>query len=240
MERLRTTGKLKLCISPLYDVEQSFLKICYLNARSVHKHIQDLRTDFNYSSSDINIFSETMFSHEDPDHMYDIVNYSLFRNDSPSLSNRSRPYGGTAVYSKSPFLPGYPFCYNVHGIEITIIKISSCKGYTIVAIYRSPKVPVRQLCEAISKIFAIISTENSIIVGDFNINWLNDTEKRPLYNILIRDQHYQQMISTYTTDKKTLIDHIYTIIAHLDIQAGVLETYFSDHKAIWASFHFPL
>ena len=62
MERLSTVAKLKLCISPLYRITGSRLKLCYLKARSVHKHIQDLRKDLNYSSSDINIFAETRFS----------------------------------------------------------------------------------------------------------------------------------------------------------------------------------
>lgn len=60
-EELRTTRKLKLCIFPLYNITGSFLKLCYLNARSVYRHIQDLRGDLNYSSTDINIFAETRF-----------------------------------------------------------------------------------------------------------------------------------------------------------------------------------
>ena len=39
MKRLRTIAKLKLFISPLYNITGSCLKLCYLNARSVHKHI---------------------------------------------------------------------------------------------------------------------------------------------------------------------------------------------------------
>ena len=103
--------------------------------------------------------------------------------------------------------------------------------------YSSPKVSVRQLCEALTEVLNIISPHNNIILGDFNINWLADTERRPLYNLLVRDKNDKQLISTYTIDNKTLIDQIFTNIAHLDIQAGVLETYFTDHKAIWASFH---
>ena len=83
----------------------------------------------------------------------------------------------------------------------------------------------------------IISPHDDIIFGDFNINWLVETERRPKYNLLVRDEHYKQLISTYTTDNKTLIDHIFTNITHFNIQAGVLETYFTDHKAVWATFH---
>ena len=73
MERLKTTAKLELSISPLYEISGSLLKMCYLNAKSVHRHIQDLRKDLNYSSADINIFSETRFSFQNLDHMYGIA-----------------------------------------------------------------------------------------------------------------------------------------------------------------------
>ena len=237
MERLRTSAKLKLCISPLYQITGSLLKLYFLNARSEHKHIQDLRKDFNYLSADMNIFAETRFSVRDPDEMYYIPGYDLFRNDNSNSSNASRPYGGIAVYSKIPYLPGYPRCNNIHGIEITVTKMTSLVDWTIIGIYSSPKVPVRQLCQAIAEILSSIMPDNNIIIlGDFNINWLVETERRPLCNLLVRDKHYKQLILTYTTDNKTVIDHIYTNISHLDIQAGVLETYFSDHKAVWISF----
>ena len=96
---------------------------------------------------------------------------------------------------------------------------------------------VRQLCQAMTELLNGISPNNNIILGDFNINWLVETERRSIYNLLVRDNGYKQLISSYTTDNKTLIDHIYTNILHLDIQSGVLETYFTDHKAVWASFH---
>ena len=213
MERLRTVAKLKLCISPLYHITGSRLKLCYLNARSVHKHIQDLRKDLNYSSSDINIFAGTRFSSQDPNDIYDISGYYLFRNDNLNSSNGLvRPYGGTAVYSKIPYLPGYPYSHNIHGIGITVIKVMTHENWTIIGIYRSPKASVRQLCEAVSEELNTVLLENSIIVGDFNINWLIEAERGPLYNLLVRDKGYKQLISTHTTDDKTAIDYIYTFI----------------------------
>ena len=237
MERLRTSAKLQLCISPIYEVTGSLLKVCYLNARSVHKHIQDIHKGLNYSATDINIFAETRFSSQDSNDMYNVSGYDLFRNDNPNSNNGLRPYGGTAVYSRIPYLPGYPYSHKIHGVEITVIKITTHEDWTILGIYRSPKVPVTQLCQAMTELLNGISPNNNIILGDFNISWLVETERRSIYNLLVRDNGYKQLISSYTTDNKTLIDHIYTNILHLDIQSGVLETYFTDHKAVWASFH---
>ena len=79
-----------------------------------------------------------------------------------------------------------------------------------------------------------ISTENNIIIGDLNVTLLIEADKEPLWNLLVRC--YNQLISTYTTENRTLIDHVVTNISHLNIQAGVLKTYCTDHKAVWASF----
>ena len=58
MDRLRTSVKLNLCVSQLYDITGSIFKLCYLNARSV---------DLSYSCA------ETRFSCQDPNDMYYIT-----------------------------------------------------------------------------------------------------------------------------------------------------------------------
>jgi hypothetical protein len=52
---------------------------------------------------------------------------------------------------------------------------------------------------------------------------------------MINENSLEQLISSCRTDNGTLIDHAYTNFTKEYIQAGTLETYFSDHKAIWAS-----
>ena len=96
MESLRTEHYLTLSVSPIYNVNQVSFKLCFLNTKSLHRHIDDVRHDLNYTSTDINIFSETRFVSSDNDNMYATDGYTLFRNDDQS-SVTSRPYGGTAV-----------------------------------------------------------------------------------------------------------------------------------------------
>ena len=80
--------------------------------------------------------------------MYDIDGYNLFRNDSQLLT--PRPFGGMAVFSRVEFLPEYPYCLNVKGTEITIMKVMILPHVTIVGIYRSPRIPLQQLLGALS------------------------------------------------------------------------------------------
>jgi hypothetical protein len=63
-----------------------------------------------------------------------------------------------------------------------------------------------------------------------------ETRRESFYNVMARDNGYRQLISTCTTDNKTTIDHIYTYHIYTStVNSGVLETYFSDHKAVWIS-----
>jgi len=233
MERLRTEGKLDICISPIYNSPDSYIKLCYLNARSLHKHIGDIRVDLNYSSTDVTLFSETRFSVSDSNSIYDIDQYSLFRNDAPSVGN-VRPFGGTAVYSWIEYYPGYPYCCNTNGVEITVIRLMVVPHVTYIAIYRSPQVSIRQLLTALSEVLAMRLTNFKIFMGDFNVNWFDHSEREPWYNFFIREHQYKQLMSSYTTDNKTCIDHIYTNLPETQVRVGILETYFTDHRAIYA------
>ena len=233
MQLLRNECKLDLCFTPLYMLENTNLKICYLNARSLHKHIDDVRKDINYLSTDVLIFTETRFCPHDPDEMYAIEGYELFRND--ETSNANRPYHGTAVYSRVQMLNGYLYARNYHGIEFTIAKTVEHPDLIIVGIYRSPRVVSSSLLTANRSTLMENPSSQVIFMGDFNVNWLDEVERRSLYNLMINENGLEQLISSCTTDNGTLIDHLYTNLIEEDVKAGTLETYFSDHKAIWAS-----
>ena len=145
MERLRSSEyQLPLSITPLYKQNEISFKLCFLNARSLHKHINDVRRDFNYSSADVNVFCESRFMQSENDQLYEIGDYSIYRNDGTTASNE-RPYGGTAVYSRVDYYPGYPYRQNTNGIEITVLRFMILPHVTIIALYRSPKVPSAQL-----------------------------------------------------------------------------------------------
>ena len=233
MEILRNQRKLELSFTPIYETNQISFKLCYLNTRSLHKHIDDLRNDLNYTNADVNIFSETRLIASDNDTMYTIDGYTLFRNDAQSLMTL-RPYGGMAVYSRVEFIPEYPRCLNTNGIEITIMKLMILPHVTIIAIYRSPRIPVQQLCAALNKVLNSCTSQYNIVIDDFNVNWLDEAGRRPLYNFFIVHRNYRQLVSGVTTDNQTLIDHIYTNLPESQAISIILETYFSDHKAVCA------
>ena len=64
MERLRTKGSLQLTTS-LMTTSDNAINVCFLDARSLHKHIDDIRNDLYYKNSDVCMFVETRFHHRD-------------------------------------------------------------------------------------------------------------------------------------------------------------------------------
>ena len=98
---------------------------------------------------------------------------------------------------------------------------------------------ISELIDALTHLHNSVLTEATVptvLLGDFNVNLMQDTtEKRALNKYLITDRGYTQLINQYTTDYRTLIDHIYTNVPQLVQCAGTLEAYYSDHKPIFIS-----
>ena len=87
------------------------------------------------------------------------------------------PMAEQLCIAKLIFFPGYPYCQNINGMEITIIRLEKIHQVTIVSVYRSPKV----ITTALQHVLAQLSTQFNIFIGDFNINYLVDnTLKRSL------------------------------------------------------------
>ena len=120
-----------------------------------------------------------------------------------------RPYVGTAVYSRVDYYPGYPYCRNTKAVEVTVMRFLNLPHVTIIGVYRSPRVPLRQLCVALSELLDQPLSHTNIFIGDFNVNWCIETERAPLHDLFARN-NYRQLVSCCTTDNKTCIDHVCT------------------------------
>ena len=108
VNRLRTVAYLQPSLLFLSDTGNDYTKIVFLNTRSLHKHIDDVRNDVNLKVADVNIFAETIFWLFDRNEEYEIDGFSLFRNDALTdvYSCTQRPYGGTAVYTRAACFDG--------------------------------------------------------------------------------------------------------------------------------------
>ena len=145
LELLRNECKLNLCFIPLYMLENTDLKICYLNARSLHKHIDNVRKDTNYLLADILIFKRVSV------HMILMKCTQLMATSYLKIMRLQMliiHVMGT-VFSRLRMLNGYPYVRNRHGTELTVAKTIEHPDLIIIGIYRSPRVVLSSLLTAI-------------------------------------------------------------------------------------------
>ena len=79
---------------------------------------------------------------------------------------------------KNPFDLEYPVCKNTNGVEITVIRLVTIPHVTIIGVYRSPKVPVSQMCLALLQILTLYP-DYCIFIGELNVNWLIQKRQNP-------------------------------------------------------------
>lgn len=72
-----------------------------------------------------------------------------------------------------------------------------------------------------------------MILGDFNINYYNEDEMKPLQR-LMTSFNYDQIVQSPTfISFGSLLDHVYVKTNNCNIiKCSVLPVYYSDHKAI--------
>ena len=232
MQRLRNESKLDLCFSPLYALPNTHFKAIFQNARSLHLHLKDVTHDFNFLSADVIGIAESRLMKQDADEQYAIPGFQLLRNDE-CITNNQRPYHGLVLYVKDG-------CDIIQTVNVslgnfecifTIIK-SGNLVLQIASVYSRPATKYDMLCSLLRKhvIPLVDKLKPFIIMGDFNID-VSD-EMSPFPKFMSQNLVCSQIVKLPTTDHNSTIDLIFT---NQDTENGVIETPWSDHKAVWAA-----
>ena len=99
---------------------------------------------------------------------------------------------------------GYPYARNYHAIELTIAKTIEHPHLIITGIYRSPRVALFFLLTSISTTLEGNPSSQIIFMGDFNVNCLDEVERRSLYKLMINENGLEQL--TYLAVQQ-IMDH---------------------------------
>jgi hypothetical protein len=234
MRRLRRCAKLQIPQTMFYNMDKKYVKMLFLNVTSLHKHMEDVRADYNVNSADICVFCETRAMRSDSDNMYKLGGFTSFFNYAETHSEKTRTPYGTTLYSKKQLGDSYPSYINKYGLEITVFELSTRANTIFICVYRSPKYKLGLLCCELDKILkGITKGTNICIMGDFNVDWHDILCTNALYTLLCVKYNLEQHIRQSTTNNLTCIDHIYTNFPPRNIQTGVFETYYTHHKAVW-------
>ena len=210
------------------------LSICLLNIRSLRKHSIDLKFDPTIFNCDILALTET---HLQPHQFHsDIIEnlhpFQLHREDN------SDKYLSLAVCSRNSVeTSDYQYFHSVNALKFVITSNSSKQKRSLILLYRKNGSNMRQYVDSIGNLLNEHPVD--MILGDFNVNYLNDKEIRPL-KILMDSLNYKQIVRSPTfVSAGSLLDHAYVNPTLFRvIQNSIISVYYSDHDAVKISTNF--
>lgn len=104
----------------------------------------------------------------------------------------------------------------------------------VAVIYRPPSYPMSLFKEHLGKLLDWLhpKSNNIAVMGDFN----DDLLKSSSVCKFLTDKGFGQVVTQATTEKGTLIDHVYVKTSDYEVECEVVPAYFSDHEAVVCSF----
>ena len=221
---LQTPPKLKFL--------DNHLTIALLNVRSITAKMPDITKDGDIKSASILCFCETWLTPSDPSPVIlDDHNVSI-RCDRASGDNK----GGVMISISEDIQPSHTHRYASNGIEAvsTTLLLAGDTTIKIVLLYRSPSSPFQLLTSLLTQVIHNVSSSlPCVILGDFNEDILHQTDSR-IVNFM-SSHGYTQLVNSPTTDRGTLIDHMFYNHLPSNTIVQVQDTYYSDHDTVYCS-----
>lgn len=199
------------------------LKIMYHNIQSLQKHINLVRNDSTFTSSDILIFGETWNVSNDN---FIIKNFHHIQQTPAGTSRKPR---GVSVYLKNKLVPllqsSTSSVLSDKNSRIDVASIT-LNDVTIIGIYAKPHTSL-QLWSQFFKTYA--QKQKIIIIGDFNINSANGTKFEPMKQLLKKYKLSLIGNNVKTTIAQTSLDWI---VSNMRIPFEKYASFFSFHDPI--------
>ena len=208
--------------------DNTVLTICLLNVRSLKKHSIDIKHDSNIMNSDLIALTETqLLPHSnDSEIKNDLHPFTLYRQDHPTDRFCSLAFCTRNTIQAN----GQQYFPQLNAIKFTIINNTTQLSCTMLVLYRKNNSNISQYIQHLQDILNSYAID--IIIGDFNINFLNDDTVEPLNN-LMNTLHYSQIVQvpTFVSAGSTL-DQVYIKPTFHIVKNSIVSVYYSDHEAV--------
>ena len=202
--------------------------IAFLNVRSINAKLEDIKVDTILENACILGFCETWLApnQESP---FIRQGHTIIRCD--RIFDNS--HGGVMLSMPQFMCPRNTLKTNRPGIEILANTVTLTNHLTIqiVLIYRSPNIPLRNLIQAMMDLLNSIDFSlPTVIIGDINEDLLDDTAN--VFLTFMNENSYHQVVRNPTTDRGSMIDHVYCNNILGNIFTKVNDCYYSDHDIV--------
>jgi len=231
-DRLRNLVPITIS-NQIMNRNHSTLIISLLNIRSLKKHSIDIKFDSKICNSDVIALTETQLlpSTNDHDIRSNLELFTLHRQD--HVSDR---FSSLALFTRNNIeIKEYEYFPPINAITFVVINhrhtcITEIRQ-KIMLLYRKHSCNIEQYVEGIR--YTLSRYDIDIILGDFNINYFNDNEIKPLKSLMDSLSYAQVVQSPTFVSAGSLLDHVYIKSIKLQtILHSVIPLYYSDHDAI--------
>ena len=230
MSRLRE--KLLQVVPPMQHMPSvSHINIVLLNVRSLVAKLVDIKADLELHNANVLCFCETWLSPEEATPLLNPEHVAL-RCDREVNDHK----GGTMISVPHAMQPSRLVPSVCNGIEcvVTILCVNH-KRLQIALVYRSPSVPLRVFVQFMTRLLDHLSVADTatVVLGDVNNDVLSASGSAVERFML--SHGYTQLVRHATTDRATLIDHVYFNRQCDEVCVQVRDVYYSDHDAVYCS-----
>ena len=210
--------KHKLCYIPTYNMPPG-LKCVFLNMSSLHKHIANVKANFNICAAEVFFLAETKLTKNDSTSEYIIPDFQEpYRNDQTSHDS-SRPPHGIISYIRntvkviekqkwtSLIFEGILLC-----VQHTLFRIP----IQLIGLYIAPQCKYTNFTRCFDQLMTDVDfTSTIIIMGDFNmksITGLTDDYNKSVEKYMKNKYNLDQIVNENTTNYNSKLDLCFTNI----------------------------
>lgn len=214
-----------------YDVENSYANLIHVNIRSLRRNFNSFLAEIHCVKRNIQfiVLSEVWIG-SDELNLYNIPGYSILAN-----CNDDYRAGGVVCYVKDGILAD-KVNFNMVTADVLLIDIKHFNMYfKLVCFYRLQSFSENDFINELSNTLPNLKN-NIILVGDFNIDLLDDCLSTQSYLSLMDGCGFQSMVNTptrITHISQSCIDHIFIRQRQLNsFESAVFDIDLTDHCVI--------
>nr|XP_057908359.1 uncharacterized protein LOC131104820 [Doryrhamphus excisus] len=224
-----------------HNVQPPHFTIYLMNVQNLTKHASDLAACTQHLQPNCIAVTETWLPTACTPSSVTIPGYYFhsqprclsYSSSNPALVElQGQQHGGVGMYIADHLHCSVVSAPNFN-LEVLLVNCSA-PSVLIAVVYRPPSYPMALFQGHLGTLLDWLHQKYAsvVILGDFNENLL----KSSTISTFMARKGFCQSVKHPTTEKGTLIDHVYVKTSHFDVESVVMPTYFSDHEGILCSF----
>ncbi len=205
-EMVRLRHNLLQPLPEMQSVSQdTHITVALLNVRSIVPKLPDIQADSTFNNANVLCFCDTWLTPAQPSPAI-TTNHVVLRCDRALNDHK----GGAMISVDCTLQPSRPVTFVSNGIECVMTSLFvNGKRLQVVVVYRSPHVPMSQFTQLMTRVVNHVSASGvaTLVAGNVNDDVLCSTGS--VVERFMLSHGYTQLVKYATTDRGTLIDHVY-------------------------------